>query len=165
MMQAIPPNAALSAAAKTSQPQAVDAPRSGASGTIGSMAAAPMGRFESLAQKYDVRSLTPYEIDQMAEQLPTDGPGDIEFKLHFLTYGAEFQRGLQKVIREATGDGLTEEELEAKLSQPVDLIALVEDQLAASRASGDATEAKERFLARLYGLEARAYMPEGGVRV
>lgn len=133
-----------------------------------SHATSRLSAFEVFAQKFDIRSMTPREIDAMAEAMPIEKPGDTEVKMMLLTRGAKFQEGLAKVVAEATGQPFGEAEraaLQARLDTPIDLIKSFEDLIDMSRRHGEPTEAAERALGYLHQMEARRLLPEGGVTV
>ena len=127
-------------------------------------AASPASAFESFARKYDVRSMTPSEIDEMVEEMPVETASDRAAKMALITYGESFQRGLSASIAEATGvDGSAE--LEQALSRKIDLIESFETSIAMSKRLGESSEALESALSYLNRMDARRHLPESGVTV
>lgn len=126
--------------------------------------AAGVSPFEAFARQYDLHAMTPREIDQMAEAMPMENPGDFGVKMMLLTRGEEWQRHMADVIEEATGVDQSEA-LAARLSARVDLIDQFQTTLDLTKSHGGPTEAVEATLAYLHRMDARRHMPEGGVRV
>lgn len=146
-----PSRAAAAGAVAASEPETYGA-RSGDSG------------FEVFAKRYDIHAMTPSEIDEMAAAMPIETAGDLEAKMMLLTRGEEWLTHLAEVSEEATGVDQAEA-LAARLGESVDLIEDFTAALETAERRGDPTEALEQTLAYLQRMDARRYLPEGGVTV
>ncbi|MDV7141416.1 hypothetical protein R3X27_01840 [Tropicimonas sp. TH_r6] len=80
----------------------------------------------TLARKFDIRAITPKEIDALADALSTEGP-DATARRNLLSYGAEFRRNLANVAWQAGLTARPGNTLEAHLDTALDLIAAIED--------------------------------------
>ena len=99
----------------------------------------------NVASGYDLTSISPREIDQMALELHAGGHvSDSDF-LALLTYGAEFMSHLP-------GNYYDEE----KLTERSDLIGRVKERLDLAQSRGEPTADKERLLALLEKLRLLA---------
>ena len=131
----------------TPAPSTSPAPDLGAKGRVMQASYSAHGdmSFADFAEKYDVRAMTPKQIDAFVDAMPFDGPDTINL-LILKTYGAEFQTHITQSLREAGITDVSDAELEARLEKPIDLIAATELNIAYNRLSGGPTEAAEEFL-------------------
>ncbi len=79
-----------------------------------------------LARKYDIRAITPREIDALAAGLSTEGT-DAKMRRSLQSYGAEFRRNLANVAWQAGLTARPDDALEAHLDTALDLIEAIED--------------------------------------
>ncbi len=91
--------------------------------------------------KYDLRNISPEEIDTYARELHENGYFGEE-SLMLLTYGAEFQTHLAEIISQVTG-----EKTSINTTDKIDVIARMENDLKISRSFGHPTEHMERQIA------------------
>ena len=143
---------AATASAPTSEPEAASPP------------GAAMSAFEAFAKSYDIHSMTPREIDEMAKAMPIEKDGDLEVKMMLLTRGEEWMTHLAETGEQVFGVD-TSETLEARLSTPIDLLDSFRTSKEISERHGDPTEAVDKAIDYLQQMDARRMMPEGGVLV
>ncbi len=98
---------------------------------------------QEIDAKYDLRNISPEEIDAYAKELHENGHFGEE-SLMLLTYGAEFQTHLAKAISEVTGVKTS-----VNTTDKIDVIAKMENNLKISRSFGHPTEFMERQIAYL----------------
>ncbi|MBL3587252.1 hypothetical protein JMM61_18015 [Rhodovulum sulfidophilum] len=108
--------------------------------------------------RHDMTSISPCEIDTMAEQLRDAGFDDFDFLLGLETYGEKFQSHLVEAIQSA---GI--ETRHPDYTQPMDLISVNRDQLAHARRAGAPTEWRETFLSRLEAFQTAAHPAPTGL--
>ncbi|ARC89948.1 hypothetical protein [Rhodovulum sp. MB263] len=108
--------------------------------------------------RHDMTRISPREVDSMAQELRDAGFEDIDFLLGLEIYGEKFQSHLVETIQSA---GI--EARHPDYTQPMDLIEVNRDQLAYARRSGDPTEWREAFLARLEAFQATAHPAPTGL--
>jgi hypothetical protein len=106
------------------------------------------------AAKYDLRDISPVEIDGLAAQLMGSGRISDGDHLTMLTRGAEF-------LSHLPGDHYTPERLNAKS----DIVAQTEWQLAEASKRGNPVEALTDLLDFFREFEARQAIPETGLIV
>ena len=99
-----------------------------------------------IMSQYDMRNISPREVDQIAAELRENGHIDSDYMM-LLTYGEEFRRGLAQSISEATGQNIPFGEAEA--TKKFDMISTVEYQKKLAKSFGDPTEAYDTMLAYL----------------
>ncbi len=120
--------------------------------------------FEAFARSFDIRSMTPRDVDEMAEKMPVNSPEDSRAKMILLTRGEGFLTHAAALMEERTGVDQSEA-LAAQLSAQVDLIESFETARKNASAQGSSTEGFDTVLDYLHRMEARRYLPEGGIRV
>ncbi|MBT3703523.1 MAG: hypothetical protein HOE62_09490 [Alphaproteobacteria bacterium] len=105
-----------------------------------------------VAAKYDLRNISPREIDLMAKELRLHQMISDSDMFELLTYGADY-------LSNSPNNTWSEEQL----NRPVDLIDQLVQQIADEKSANDPVEAHKNVLEFIQKLEARSYLPVSGI--